>query len=203
MTGRGAQGEPPDPGEPLPPTPARERAGGPAGGVVPPPPPPPSLAPVTDLPAGAILALDLGLQRTGLARSDPDRQVAFGLPTFEVRPGRSLKVHLTALARDVPLAGVVIGLPMHMDGRPGGLAPRALRLAAWIRETLRLPVSLRDERLTTFEAEEMLKESDRRVRRDRGVRDRLAAQILLREFLAEGCPFLQGDWPDSPEEAAR
>lgn len=148
-------------------------------------------------PEGVILAIDLGLRRTGLARSDPGRQVAFGLPTFEVRPGRSLKARLRELHRETPLAGVVIGLPLHMDGRPGDLAPRAERLAAWVREVLGVPASLRDERLTTFEAEEMLRDANERVRRDRGVRDRLAAQILLREFLAAGCPFAPGDRPEA------
>ena len=139
--------------------------------------------------SGPILAIDLGRVRTGLARSDPGRSVAFGLPTFEAGPGRSLKEHLRSLHREDPLGGIVLGLPLHLDGRPGELAGRARRLADWIRRDLELPVALLDERLTTFAAEGELSAAPARIRRDPRARDRMAAQILLREFLAAGCPF--------------
>lgn len=140
---------------------------------------------------GPILAVDLGLRRTGLARSDSSRTVAFGLPTFETRSGRSLKAHLRALHEEMPLAGVVIGLPLHDDGTPGDLVGRVRRLGEWIRRELGLPVAFLDERRTTAAAEELLKEATRRTRRDKGARDRLAAQLILREFLAAGCPFAE------------
>jgi putative Holliday junction resolvase len=158
--------------------------------------PDPSRAPAS----GSILAIDLGLARTGLARSDAERRVAFGLPTFHARGGASLRGHLLRLHQEEPIAGVVLGLPLHMDGRPGDLAGRVRRLAAWIRETLGVPTALLDERLTTFEAEQMLAEAGTRARRRSGERDRLAAQILLREFLAAGCPF-PADGGGEPEEA--
>jgi putative Holliday junction resolvase len=151
--------------------------------------------------AGSVLAIDLGVRRTGLARSDPGRQVAFGLPTFEVRPGRSLKVHLNTLHREVPFTGVVLGLPFHADGRLGSLAGRVERLGSWILAQFGVPVAFLDERLTSFAAEELRDEvggagRDRGARRDgsggrrdKGLVDRLAAQVILREFLAAGCPF--------------
>jgi putative holliday junction resolvase len=138
--------------------------------------------------AGPVLAIDLGLRRTGLARSDPGRRVAFGLPTFEVRPGRSLRAHLGALHQEVPFTGVVLGLPFHADGRPGTLAGRIERLADWIRARFAVPVALLDERLTSFAAEELLAQAGG-SRRDKGLVDQLAAQVILREFLAGGCPF--------------
>lgn len=144
--------------------------------------------------AGSVLAIDLGARRTGLARSDPGRRVAFGLSTFAVRPGRSFKAHLAALNEEVPFSGVVIGLPFHADGRPGDLTKRVERLGAWIRARFGVPVALLDERLTSFAAEEMRDEAvggrgDGSAQRDKGLVDRLAAQVILREFLAAGCPF--------------
>jgi putative holliday junction resolvase len=147
-------------------------------------------------PSRPILAIDLGLARTGFARSDPGRTVAFGLPTFHDAHGRSLKEHIRTLNREEPLGGVVLGLPLHMDGRPGDLASRVRRLGEWIREELAIPVAYLDERLSSVEAEQMLRDAKRSVRREKGARDRLAAQILLREFLQAGCPFL-----DPPEAA--
>jgi putative Holliday junction resolvase len=144
---------------------------------------------------GPVLAIDLGLRRTGLARSDPGRVIAFGLPTFELRPGRSLKAHLVALHQQQPFTGVVLGLPFHADGRPGSLAGRIERLAAWIGDRFSIPVALQDERLTSVAAAELLEEAGG-PRRDKKRVDQLAAQVILREFLAEGCPF-----PSTPRVA--
>jgi putative holliday junction resolvase len=141
------------------------------------------------LPPGPILAIDLGVKRTGLARSDPGRSVAFGLQTFENKPGRSLKRHLAALHAEIPLTGVVIGFPLHMDGRPGELAGRVQRLGEWISIEFGIPVAYWDERQTTSEAIDMLAEAPWRKRTEKGARDRLAAQLILRDFLASGCPF--------------
>lgn len=175
--------------------------------------------------AGSVLAIDLGVRRTGLARSDPGRRVAFPLPTFEVGPGRSLRMHLAALDLEVPFSGVVIGLPFHADGRPGFLAKRVERLGNWIAARFGVPVAFLDESLTSFAAEELRDEAgaerrdhgDRRDRgasrdgggsresganrdRDRGLVDQLAAQVILREFLAVGCPFPRPDIP--PKESS-
>ena len=159
--------------------------------------------------AGSVLAIDLGVRRTGLARSDPGRRVAFGLSTFEVRPGRSLRAHLTTLYQEVPFSGVVLGLPFHADGRPGVLARRVERLGSWILTRFGVPVAFLDERLTSFAAEELREEAegarrDRGARRDKGLVDRLAAQVILREFLAAGCPFACPEKPTakSTEERA-
>jgi len=157
--------------------------------LVPPPPSDPAFS--SSRPAGPILALDLGRRRTGLARSDPGRRVAFGLPTFEVRPGRSLKEHLRNLLREEPLGGVVLGFPLHENGSPGELAGTARRLGAWIRSELNLPVAYWDERLTSWEASEMLQEGKKSRRREKGAVDQVAAQLILREFLQAGCPFPQ------------
>ncbi len=149
---------------------------------------------------GSILAIDLGLRRTGLARSDSGRTVAFGLDTFEVRPGRSIKAHLVALHREAPFTGVVLGLPFHTDGRPGVLVGRVERLGAWIAAEFSVPVAYLDERLTTFAAGE-LRDELHGSRRNKGLIDRLAAQVILREFLAAGCPF-PGHGGPLPESGA-
>ncbi len=135
------------------------------------------------------MALDVGEKRTGIARSDPARTLAVGLPTFHAAPGRSIKRHIELIYEDVPFAGVVIGLPLHTDGRPGDLAATVRRLGEWIARTFRVPVAYQDERFTSEEAADLLREAPRRVRSEKGTRDRLAAQIILREFLAAGCPF--------------
>lgn len=156
---------------------------------------------------GPVLAVDFGLRRCGLARSDPDRRIAFGLPTHEVLPGASLEERIRALHAEEPLSGVVLGYPRHLDGRPGDLTPRIAALGEWIGGELGLPVAYWDERWTSLEAERLLRDAPRRVRRDKGVRDRIAAQRILQSFLDAGCPFEafarpRDDDPDPTEEAA-
>jgi putative Holliday junction resolvase len=76
-----------------------------------------------------------------------------------------------------------------MDGRPGDLAARVRRLAEWIQAEFQVPVALLDERLTTCAAEELRREAGGPRRARPGELDRLAAQVLLREFLAAGGRF--------------
>lgn len=153
--------------------------------------PPGSPSGTSDPSPGSVLALDVGERRTGIARSDPDRIVAAGLPTFEAVRGKSIRKHIQAMYAEVPFTGVVIGMPFHEDGRPGDLAATVRRLGEWIAITFNVPVAYQDERLTTEEAIDLLREAPKRVRSGKGARDRLAAQLILREFLAAGCPFPQ------------
>ena len=107
------------------------------------------------------------------------------------------------LDQEVPFSGVVLGLPFHADGRPGALSKRVERLGSWILARFGVPVAFLDERLTSFAAEELRDEvggacRDSSARRDKGLVDRLAAQVILREFLAAGCPFSR---PVKPAQA--
>lgn len=140
---------------------------------------------------GPVLGVDLGLRRCGLARSDPDRVLATGLPTLEIRSPKDLRRRIRELHEgdEGPLAGVVLGLPRHLDGRPGDLWDEVLTLGRWIANALRIPVAYWDERWTTVAAERALSEAPRRVRRDKGTKDRVAAQLILQAFLDGGCPF--------------
>jgi putative transcription antitermination factor YqgF len=74
-----------------------------------------------------------------------------------------------------------------MDGRVGEMAAEAKRFASRLRELTGREVTERDERLTTYEAEEMMRgmELPRRRKREKGLKDMLAATVLLREYLEE------------------
>ncbi len=82
---------------------------------------------------------------------------------------------------------VLVGIPLNMDGTEGDMAVEGRRFANRLRELTGLSVLERDERLTSVEAEELVRAMDlpRRRKRDRGLRDMLAAMVLLRDFLEE------------------
>ncbi len=131
-----------------------------------------------------VLGLDLGERRIGLSISDPEATVATPAGVLE-RTGleRDLSA-LGALIREREVERVVVGLPIHMDGRRGPEAEAARRFAAALSEATGVVVDLLDERWTSVEAERALRESGVRGSKRRKSIDSVAATILLRTYLA-------------------
>lgn len=133
-------------------------------------------------------AVDYGRRRIGVAVSDPGRVLASPHATLENRgPPGEPPAALLALLREVEAVEVVVGVPLNMDGSEGPMADEARHFARRLSELGGLPVHERDERLSSVEAERRLRELElpRAKRRERGRRDRLAAAVLLEDFLAE------------------
>ena len=130
-----------------------------------------------------ILALDVGEKRIGLAVSDPLGLTAQGLGVVERRGWDQDLARLVAVAREWRVQEVVVGVPRHLDGRPGAQVPEILELARALGEVLDVQVTPWDERLTTREAERVLLQADLSRRRRRQVVDRLAAVLILQAYL--------------------
>ena len=138
--------------------------------------------------ATRLLGVDYGDVRVGLAVSDPDRKIAFPLATYE-RQGRERDAeHFRALVREEQVGALVVGLPVHLDGREGAKAEGARAFGAWLGGVTGLPVAYFDERFTTVEAEAALWAAGLTHKKRKARRDRVAAQILLQAYLDAGCP---------------
>ena len=134
-------------------------------------------------PRGRILALDLGKRRIGLALSDELGLTAQGLVTLERTNIREDLARLARLAAERGVTLILIGNPMHLNGSEGRQSAWARQFAERLEARSGLAVRLWDERLTTVEAERVLRESGiSREKRGRA-RDRLAAVILLQSYL--------------------
>lgn len=133
--------------------------------------------------ARRILSLDLGSKTIGLAVSDPLGITAQGLPTLRRKNKRTDLEALGALIRQYDVAEMVLGLPLHMSGKAGTQAERAQQFADDLRRHFSLPVHLWDERLSSAEANRVLRESEMSIRRRGEVVDRLAAVLILQSFL--------------------
>ena len=132
----------------------------------------------------AVLGIDLGSRRIGLAISDPDGRVALPAGTLESRGRKADLAAIRSLAQERGVRRVVVGLPLHMDGRAGPEARAAQSFAEALGRELGLPVETLDERWTTREAERTLRETGGGGRRSRrGAADTVAATLLLRTFL--------------------
>ena len=130
-----------------------------------------------------ILALDLGKKRIGLAISDPLGLTAQGLPNLDRTRKRSDLAALAALAQEREVGLILMGNPVNMGGAEG-------RQSAWVREFAEalekqtgLPICYWDERLTTVEANRVLRESGISLEKRAAAVDRLSAVILLQSYL--------------------
>jgi putative holliday junction resolvase len=135
-----------------------------------------------------LLGVDYGKARVGLAVSDPARQIAFPLEVRERRGQDADAAYFRELAEREEVGGLVVGLPVHLDGREGPAAVEARAFGAWLAEATGLSVVFCDERFSTVQAESALWEAGltHRLRKER--RDKVAAQMLLQAYLDAGCP---------------
>jgi putative Holliday junction resolvase len=135
-----------------------------------------------------LLGVDFGAVRVGLAVSDPDRKIASPLATFERRGREADADFYCNLVRTEEVGMLVLGLPVHTDGREGQKAAEARRYGTWLAEITGLPVAYWDERFTTIQAESALWNAGLTHKQRKARRDRVAAQMLLQAYLDAGCP---------------
>ncbi len=129
------------------------------------------------------MAIDYGTKRTGIAVTDPLQIIANGLDTVDTK---ELLGYLENYLTQEEVETVVIGEPLHADGTPTYLEPH---IVGFIRKLEKqhpdLNIARQDERFTSVMAKEAILESGvkRKKRQDKGLVDKMAATILLQEYL--------------------
>jgi len=132
---------------------------------------------------GRILAIDFGTRKVGLAVSDELGLTAQGLPTYRRSNKKADFDHLRRLIKQYGISEIVMGLPLRMSGDEGIQAEKVHAFADELRSRFKLPVHLFDERLTSVEANRVLRETEMSIQRRAAVVDRLAAVLILQSFL--------------------
>ncbi len=130
-----------------------------------------------------ILALDVGKRRIGLAVSDELGLTAQGLETLERRNNREDFSALARLAKERNISLFLVGNPIHMSGEEGRQAGFVRQFAETLSERTGIPVKLWDERLTTVEAERVLRQSGISIEKRARAVDRLSAVLILQSYL--------------------
>jgi putative Holliday junction resolvase len=133
--------------------------------------------------AGRILAIDFGSRRMGLAVSDALGITAQGLDTLERKNKRSDFARLERTIREYQVKEIVLGNPLRMSGEEGTQARKVAEFAEELRRRFGLPVQLWDERLTSSEANRLLREAEVSLHRRTQAVDRMAATLILQSFL--------------------
>jgi putative Holliday junction resolvase len=135
---------------------------------------------------GPVLALDLGQKLVGIAVSDEMLITIKRLEPLKRSNWKKLLRDVTALIQRFDAQTLVIGLPLRLDGASGSAAETTQQLGANFARSLKLPVYLQDERLTSVEAREVLLSSGHKPAEIPGLIDGEAAALILRDFLNSG-----------------
>ncbi len=133
---------------------------------------------------GSILCVDFGLKRVGLAVCDTLQILATPLPVCYTRSMRISIDKVAAAAAERNVCGIVVGLPLNLDGTESVQSGRVRAFARNLQKVSGLPVELYDERLTTVEADELLKDAGVKSAADRAkLVDSMAAKLILQSYI--------------------
>ncbi len=136
-------------------------------------------------PDATVLAFDFGTRRIGIAMGNTRTATAHPLATIDDERTDRRFAGIAALVKEWEPGVLVVGLPVHADGKEHDMTQRARRFARQLEGRFQLPVNLVDERWTTEAAQSVLDESGVAGRRGRAVRDQVAAQLILQSWFDE------------------
>ena len=129
------------------------------------------------------LGLDIGSKRIGVAGCDGTGLIASGITTIKRSSLIEDFAQLEGIVREREVQVLVVGLPYSLEGKLGFQARKVQNYAKKVAAALNIPVEYVDERLTSIEAEEMLKAEGISPSKNKGLIDRKAASLILQEWL--------------------
>ncbi|HEV8601256.1 MAG TPA: Holliday junction resolvase RuvX [Patescibacteria group bacterium] len=128
-----------------------------------------------------ILALDWGTKRVGLAVSDEGGKIAFALDKPIDSKGAISEIKQLVQKLEVGL--ILIGLPKNLKGEEASSAKKLKSFADDLLKAIGIPLNFIDERFTSVEAGKKLDEQGIREKDQRGIKDNIAAQLMLQQYL--------------------
>ena len=132
---------------------------------------------------GPLLGIDLGERRVGLSISDRTQSIASNYATLEKKKFSLFSLDLQAIIDKEMICGIVIGLPLNMDGSEGPKCQSTRHFAKNFSTIVNLPITFWDERLTTVAAERSLLSADLSRKKRKRVVDSVAAVLILQNLL--------------------
>ncbi|MCI0524044.1 MAG: Holliday junction resolvase RuvX [Acidobacteria bacterium] len=132
-----------------------------------------------------VMAVDYGSKAIGVAISDELRLTVRPLATIrrEKRKYAQVIERIGALITEHEIGTLVVGLPLNMDGTRGPAVERVESFIEDLRRSLSIPIVTIDERLTSYEADQMMREMGMNERERRARSDEYAATIILQDYL--------------------
>ena len=130
-----------------------------------------------------IMGLDIGTKRIGIALSDPLLITSQPFQTIERKPENIAINKIEEIIKSYNVDKIVAGLPLMMNGDFGEQAQDCKNFGEKIKQKTNIDVIFVDERLTSFQAEEILKSQGVKYTKNKGKVDMVAASIILREYM--------------------
>lgn len=130
-----------------------------------------------------VLGLDVGARRIGVAISDPLGITAQGLETIHRKNKRTDLGSLEKVIQEYSVVEIVVGYPLRMSGAEGTQSAKMDVFAEELRKRFKLPVHLWDERLSSAQANRLLRETDMSIKRRGQVVDQMAAVLILQNWM--------------------
>jgi putative Holliday junction resolvase len=130
-----------------------------------------------------VLGLDVGSRRIGVAISDPLGLTAQVLPTLQRQNKRLDFQHLAKVISEYQISEIVVGYPLRLSGMEGIQSEKMQLFAEELRKKFGLPVHLWDERLTSTQANRLLRETDLSIKKRGQAVDRMAAILILQNWM--------------------
>jgi len=131
----------------------------------------------------AALGLDVGRRRIGVAGCDRTGLIAHGITTIMRKSWEQDMAEIQQIVTEREVDTLVVGLPYNMDGSIGYQAKQVQKFAYGAAKHLNLILEFMDERLTSFEAEQMMMSSGISPRDNKAMIDRKAAALILQQWL--------------------
>ena len=130
-----------------------------------------------------LLGLDIGDTRIGVAISDELGVAAHPLCTLTRKNRQVDLIVISDLVSIHEVERVIIGLPISLDGSLGTQAEKVQKFAKRLEHVIDVPIEFQDERFTTAEAEEILRELGKDAREQKELIDEVAAVLILKDYL--------------------
>ncbi|GAB5405078.1 MAG: Holliday junction resolvase RuvX [Aureliella sp.] len=161
-----------------------------------------SVAGSDPLPAvGRLLGIDFGTVRIGLALCDESQSWVTPLETYTRRNERLDAKHFVSIVSSESLVGIVVGLPIHCDGKESQKSQEVRTFCDWLLSATGLPIAHYDERFTTAEARRLLGERSLSAKAKKQKLDGVAAYLILSHYLDSNrnSPAPAAGLDDAPE----
>lgn len=129
------------------------------------------------------LGIDYGEKRVGLAISDPTLTIAQPLQTLQYASVKKLILNIQNVIKEKEIEKIVLGLPLNLKGKDSLKTMEVRKFAEDLKNQLKIPIILVDERFTTMEAQRILRQLGKQGRKSRDIIDQVAAQNILQTFL--------------------
>ena len=134
---------------------------------------------------GSVLAVDYGLKHVGIAISDAEKKFAFPLIMIENKGDKYLIEEIKKIVEEKEAETIVIGFPLNMDKTKSKMTESVENFVAKLKTTISVSVVTIDERLTSFAAEENLRECNMSTKKMKKYVDIEAARLILEKYLDE------------------